>query len=605
MKLLKFRIQNFKGFYDSGEVELGGGFNFFVGQNDSGKSSLMEALSLQISNAPHRSTRTLPTPVTLPDPTSVVTYTASFGKEDLDRAYGPSVAHFFDFATNQDSEQAIASFKAWCALARVEGRCTPGSRSAQLVPPDAGWPEATAQTQSRGVQYQRATPGDAWQITPSPGNFFGGNLVQMLADQALSTVYVFRAERLNVGQAEARGNLTLATNAANLAEVLNQLSSSSPAQWEPFLQHVRDVFPHIARITSPLMPSSHTAEIKVWTDSSRQDLAVPLTQSGTGIGQVLALLYQVVQSELPSVICIDEPQSFLHPGAFRKLLEILRRYQQHQYLISTHSPAGLNMAEGDRLFVVKRTAEGSKVTALPGADQNAMRSVLAEVGARLSDVFGADRILWVEGKTEEYCIPELLRRFEPRSLMGLQVLGVISTDELKGRDATRICEIYARLSHCGALMPPPVAFVLDNEGMDQTKRDDITRRMGRAAKWLPRRMYECYLLDCAVIAHHLQALDPEGGATEESVRAWIELHGREKAYSDGTHAPLSAVWIERVDAAKLLHALWVELTQSRFKYDKVQDGLALTRACLEKSDPGLEALASEFATWVATPPATV
>src|SRR5208283_5819881 len=65
-------------------------------------------------------------------------------------------------------------------------------------------------------------------------------------------------------------------------------------------------------------------EIVVWAhdpESQREDLAVPLLESGTGIAQVLAILYVVMTSERGQAIIIDEPQSFLHPGAARKLID--------------------------------------------------------------------------------------------------------------------------------------------------------------------------------------------------------------------------------------------------------------------------------------------
>lgn len=50
-----------------------------------------------------------------------------------------------------------------------------------------------------------------------------------------------------------------------------------------------------------------------------------LAESDTGIGQVLAILYVVIMAKYNQVIIIDEPQSFLHPGAVRKLIEILKQ----------------------------------------------------------------------------------------------------------------------------------------------------------------------------------------------------------------------------------------------------------------------------------------
>lgn len=46
-------------------------------------------------------------------------------------------------------------------------------------------------------------------------------------------------------------------------------------------------------------------------DTEREDLTVPLSESGTGVGQVLAILYVVFTSEYPRTIVIDEPLAAL------------------------------------------------------------------------------------------------------------------------------------------------------------------------------------------------------------------------------------------------------------------------------------------------------
>ncbi len=49
------------------------------------------------------------------------------------------------------------------------------------------------------------------------------------------------------------------------------------------------------------------------------------------------MLYVVLTSRESRVIIIDEPQSFLHPGAVRKLFDVLKDFPQHQY-----SPASVH-----------------------------------------------------------------------------------------------------------------------------------------------------------------------------------------------------------------------------------------------------------------------
>jgi AAA15 family ATPase/GTPase len=43
--LQSFRVQNYKSYLDSGELKLSPGFNVIVGQNNVGKTALVDALS--------------------------------------------------------------------------------------------------------------------------------------------------------------------------------------------------------------------------------------------------------------------------------------------------------------------------------------------------------------------------------------------------------------------------------------------------------------------------------------------------------------------------------------------------------------------------------
>src|SRR5207248_195727 len=104
----------------------------------------------------------------------------------------------------------------------------------------------------------------------------------------------------------------------------------------------------------------------VWNhdpSTQRIDLAVPLNECGTGLGQVLAILYVVLTSDLPQTIIIDEPQTFLHPGAARALVEILKDFSHHQFIIATHSPTIVSVARPANLILVQN--EGGEAVLRP------------------------------------------------------------------------------------------------------------------------------------------------------------------------------------------------------------------------------------------------
>lgn len=160
---------------------------------------------------------------------------------------------------------------------------------------------------------------------------------------------------------------------------------------------VHRIFPSIYEVS--ICPSEKIAdhlEILVRTDepdSRRMDLAIPLNECGTGVGQVLAMLYVAMTAQYPQVIIIDEPSSFLHPAAARKLIECLKAYPQHQYIISTHSPEILRAADPHTLIFIKWERPASIIQVLDANNLDDLRKLLMDVGAKPSDVFGADRVL--------------------------------------------------------------------------------------------------------------------------------------------------------------------------------------------------------------------
>ena len=70
MRICSFKIQNYKSFLEPRELTLEEGFNLIVGQNNVGKTALLEALSLNFVGKPHRSQLTAPTPTSVINPLS-------------------------------------------------------------------------------------------------------------------------------------------------------------------------------------------------------------------------------------------------------------------------------------------------------------------------------------------------------------------------------------------------------------------------------------------------------------------------------------------------------------------------------------------------------
>ena len=308
---------------------------------------------------------------------------------------------------------------------------------------------------------------------------------------------------------------------------MHYLHNLNPSGFRRLNDCIREIFPNVKQVTSP--PTNQEAIINVWSiepDTERWDLAVQLSESGTGIGQVLAILYVVVTADEPKIILIDEPQSFLHPGAVRKLFEILQRYKQHQFIISTHSPLALTAIQPSTIHMLQRSEHECEVSMIDVNDTQELKSVLVDVGARLSDVFGADEILWVEGKTEEVCIPLIIGALIENPPLGTQIIGIRETGDFDSKDPKKVLEVYRKLSSGFALLPPPLGFIFDRESRTDTKVRELEEESDGQLRFLNRRMFENYLLNPDVIASVTSQIDGfrDTAITRDEVASWLDSH---------------------------------------------------------------------------------
>ncbi|MEG4281147.1 AAA family ATPase [Microcoleus sp. MON1_C1] len=628
MYISRFQLLNYKSFRDSGVLEFQPGINIIVGANNSGKTALLEALTLSFKTSPHRSIETLPQPNSTPNRESVAKVTLIFTKAEIHSLFdnlSPNCYVGLSSAGNSylPASEVLALFQKWMDNPS-DVELTVSKSTANSVNRD-------------GISIKDLDP--AIKLTDyRPENFTIGssrnrnkNILRKDASGRFSLdqgtnktdssyteedffVTLFHTFRERVSQLQAQrfvgdcsvGNdEELNSRASNLAEVIHLLESPSKKKlYESFNQHVSTMFPQFEWVSTKIL-SKQTRQppdlkILLWPtktlESGREDLAFSLSDCGTGTGQVLAILYAVLASPEPRPIIIDEPQSYLHPGAAKKLIQILKEFPQHQYFIATHSAEIISAANPSTIVKLRYEDGKTQASMMNAKDIKEQRSLLAELGVSLSDVFGADSILWVEGPTEELCFPLVLSKLEPKLLTGTKIVSIKNTGDLLGKKAHFVdvmFDLYQRLSGGNNLYPPAVGFVFDRE--NRTKQDlaDLQKRSSEAVHFLERCMYENYLLHPDAIAAVLNQDDAgrEHALTSEAVREGLEsnkdkLKEKKDCFSkDATPEELSnPQYVDKnINAAKLLDLLFAELSFARVKFRKTKHSIMLTEWLLENN----------------------
>lgn len=91
----------------------------------------------------------------------------------------------------------------------------------------------------------------------------------------------------------------------------------------------------------------------------------PADQESDGTLRAAALLTALVQDPLPSLVCIEEPELAIHPGALEILYDFIHSAQRKsQVVLTTHSPDLLDNFEPELLRVVTREGDTTHITAM-------------------------------------------------------------------------------------------------------------------------------------------------------------------------------------------------------------------------------------------------
>lgn len=573
MKLLRARVLGFQSFKDSGDVDFESGINLIVGQNNSGKSSFLRALQPKLSDDRHRSPdRWDNAELAMPNVRFTICVSGSeFRRAMLERGE----SSFIPVPPGPDP------------LAFVE----PFFADPMIEVSVIHQPQQSFTTEYPGHGKFKTNPGGGQTCAlfqPSNGNLDvslmhrGDDSTSVLAYHLwLTRMFYFSAERMNIGRSAAEPASRLQPDAANLPSVLLTLQGNRGNILKRLVGHLRDIFSTVGNVSvTPV--GAGLAEVRIWPTEAmeRFELSFPLLQSGTGVAQIMAILTAVMTVE-NAVIIVDEINSFLHPAAVKALLRILQTdYPHHQYIISTHAPEVIGFSNPSSVHLVKRQGYDSSIHRVALAEISEFRQVADHLGVSMADVFSADRIIWVEGPTEELCFPLLYQQATGRPLpSGTIFTSVVATGDFiaKRRDREMIFQVYQRLSQAATPLVRAIAFSFDSEQMEKEEKAQMVRNSQGALHFLPRRHIECYLVNAEALLRFIAERDNEQLTLDINA---VELKFQQLAADDfhitEWQGDLSdPVWLTKVDAAKLLAKACTDLTDQRVTFNKKNDTLSL------------------------------
>ena len=129
-----------------------------------------------------------------------------------------------------------------------------------------------------------------------------------------------------------------------------------------------------------------------------------LEVNGSGIREALRLILDV-EFNKPAILLVEEPEIHLHPALETNMLRFLKHVSEEcQVFVSTHSTNFLDTAEMKNVYLVSKSDGAATVQRLNPQDAEA--KLPAELGIRLSSLFMYDRLVFVEGPSDEAILRE-------------------------------------------------------------------------------------------------------------------------------------------------------------------------------------------------------
>ncbi|WP_434384870.1 AAA family ATPase [Melittangium boletus] len=284
MHLSEFQLYNYKSFQDSGPIELKPGFNIITGQNNAGKTALLEGLGLRFKDKPHRSLVTHPTSAHANTKAPRAQFSISLHRSELDTFVSTTERSLaIPYPLSRPTPSPSNPVRLYDLIIHHELKLTLGKSPGHDTPSEAG--------RLFGL-YDRTDQYFALQKQPDNPHIRQGQLAThdarplnhevldlALGEAFISNIYTFRAERLNIGLSLFGDSRELKPDASNLPEVLSNLQSN-PTRFQRYNQFVKRVLPQVESVTVRAKGDKNV-EIIVWSyrlDLEREDLAVPLSE---------------------------------------------------------------------------------------------------------------------------------------------------------------------------------------------------------------------------------------------------------------------------------------------------------------------------------------
>lgn len=443
MNIFKLKIKNYKSIKDSGEIEINDRIMAFIGQNNAGKSAILDAIQCVFPSVKksvsksdfHKGTH---------DNIEITVWFNGLTDEYIeDKLFADAILKLIDKAQKLEKDDMTKFENAWRKVEETRAQklveakelyqITDNSMCIKLVVTNADkmstkyYVDVDSVREIKETELKKILPilkvipaiRDPKNESTAGTNSYLKELISMLDDDMATSISI-------------SGNGTVSYRQLNdiIAEESAKRCQSISSSITEYYNEAIGVNDFEVIVSSDVNISKGTTYYTKILDKST-NIESDILSCGTGyqsmiILSILEAYVKLAQKRTEYILIIEEPEVYLHPSLQRKMIDTLLMISlNNQVIFSSHSPITVGKLERHQIKLVKREAGEAKIFDITVSE------VIEELGIRADDILVNKGIIFVEGKDDKAVIECILNKIHSGASDEINVLITGNCENLK------------------------------------------------------------------------------------------------------------------------------------------------------------------------------